>query len=121
MTLTINGVDITPYIAKGGVKWQRADIDGVNAGRVLTGEMVRNRIAIKNRLDITCRPLTLAEASNVLTAIEPEYVTVTYTSPQTGGAITKVMYSNNIPATFLIKDSIGREWWTGIEFPLIEK
>ena len=32
MVFKINGTDITPYIAAGGLKWQRQDIDGPNAG-----------------------------------------------------------------------------------------
>lgn len=121
MTLTIDGVNMVPYIAYGGVKWQRADVDGQNAGRTLAATMVRDRIAIKRRLDVTCRPLTAKEASVVLKAIEPEYVAVTYTDPAEGGNVSKIMYSNNIPAQFLMEKRDGTEWWGGITFPLIER
>ena len=33
----------------------------------------------------------------------------------------KAMYSNNIPAQFLIKTRNGKELWGGITFPLIER
>ena len=33
-------VDITPYIAHGGIKWSRNDVDGPNAGRMQNGEMI---------------------------------------------------------------------------------
>lgn len=121
MHLTIDGVDIMPYIAKGGFKWQRSDVDGTDAGRDLSGSLHRNRVATKRRLDITCRPMELAEASTVLTAIMPEWVTVEYVDPQAGSVITKTMYSNNNPATFLMAQPDGRELWEGITFPLIEK
>ena len=122
MTLTVNGTDLTPYIAFGGVLWQRADVDGPNATRSIDDAfLTRDRIAIKYRLDITCRPLTLEEASLVLSSILPEYVTVTYTDPMEGGDVTKQMYSNNIPAQFLIKTRNGKELWGGITFPLIER
>lgn len=121
MVLTVNGVNMVPYVAHGGFKWQRADVDGPNAGRGLDATVIRDRVATKIRLDITCRPLLLAEASIVLTAILPEFVTVTYTDPQVGGPLTKTMYSNNIPAQFLMKDRYGREYWTGITFPLVEQ
>ena len=92
MTLTVNGTDLTPYIALGGVQWQRADVDGPNATRSIDDAfLTRDRIAIKYRLDITCRPLTLEEASLVLSSILPEYVTVTYTDPMEGGDVTKQM------------------------------
>lgn len=121
MTLEINGVDITPYIAFGGFKWQRTDVDGEGAGRMLDGTLQRNRMATKIRLDITCRILKAAEASIVLSAIMPEWVSVSYYDPQVGSVVTKTMYSNNNPASYQIKHPDGIEWWGGITFPLIEK
>lgn len=111
---------MTPYIASGGVKWSRNDIDSVNTGRTLDGLLHRGRVATKIRLDITCRPLKASELSIVLTAIYPEYVTVTYTDPMSG-TVTKTMYSNNNPASYLFKRPDGTEWWSGITFPLVER
>lgn len=118
--LKIDGTDVTDYIANGGVQWQRSDVDGEGAGRDLTGDLRRNRVATKRRLDITCRPLTSTEAQTLLTAIMPEWVTVEYLDPQ-AGAVTRTMYSNNNPATYLMRQSDGTEWWQGITFPLIER
>jgi hypothetical protein len=121
MTLTIDGVDMTPYIAHRGVKWQRSDLDAPNSGRCLDGRLIRNRVASKVRLDITCIPLPADKARIVLTAIMPEWVTVTYTDPQLGMDVTKTMYSNNNPASFLMRRPDGTEYWDGITFPLIER
>lgn len=121
MKLTINGTDITPYVANRGVKWQRADVDASDAGRSLDGKLMRSRVASKIRLDITCIPLTAAQASVVLTLIMPEWVQVTYTDPQLGREVTKSMYSNNNPASYLMKRPDGTEYWDGITFPLIEQ
>lgn len=121
MQVLIDNVDIAPYIAKGGFKWSRNDIDEPNAGRNMSGRMLRGRVATKIRLDITCRPLTSEEAKIVLTAIMPEFVTVRYTDPQIGGMVTRTMYSNNNPAEFLMKKRDGREYWAGITFPLVEQ
>ena len=120
MTLKINGVDMTPYIAHRGVKWQRSDLDATNAGRGLDGKLLRNRVASKIRLDITCIPLTAEQASVVLTAIMPQWVKVKYTDPQVGAEVTKTMYSNNNPASYLMRRPDG-EYWDGITFPLIEQ
>lgn len=120
MILEIDGVNIVPYIAYGGVQWQRSDVDGEGAGRDLNGELRRNRVATKRRLDITCRPLTAEEAQTVLTLIMPEWVTVRYTDPQ-AGVVTKTMYSNNHPASYLMRHRNGKEYWSGITFPLIER
>lgn len=120
MVFTIDGVDILPYIAYKGLKWTRSDIDGPDAGRTMDGLMHRLRVATKIRLDITCRPLTDEEASTLLKAILPEYVEVSYTDPMEGTTVTRTMYSNNNPASFLIlKGDVGL--WDGISFPLVEQ
>ena len=121
MMLEIDGLDILPYLALGGFKWQRTDVDGEGAGRDLSGDLHRNRVATKRRLDITCRPLTTEEASVVLTAIMPEWVTVRYLDVQTNSILVKTMYSNNNPASFMMRQPDGTELWEGITFPLIEK
>lgn len=120
MVLEIDGVNIVPYIAYGGVQWQRSDLDGTDAGRDLDGKLRRNRVATKVRLDITCRPLKTSEAQIVLNAIMPEWVSVKYTDPQ-AGEVTKKMYANNNPASYMMKKPDGTEWWAGITFPLIEE
>ena len=43
MVFKINGTDITPYIANGGLQYTRNDLDGPNAGRALDGTMYRDR------------------------------------------------------------------------------
>ena len=121
MVLKVDGIDMVPYIARGGVQWQRSDVDGEGAGRDLSGTLHRNRVGTKRRLDITCRPLKSSEAKTVLTAIIPEWVSVEYYDPQVGSVVTRTMYSNNNPATYLMKKPDGTEWWGGISFPLIEK
>lgn len=117
MLLKIDGVDMTPYIEQKGIKWQRSDLDGSNAGRTMDGLMHRDRVASKIRLDITCLPLPSADAAVVLNAIYPEYVEVEYTDPMYGHSI-KTMYSNNNPATYI---DTATDLWEGITFPLIER
>ena len=120
MVFNVNGVNMLPYVAYGGFKWQRNDIDGPDAGRDLTGRLRRNRVATKVKLDITCRPLKSSEAAIVLSAIKPEYVTVEYYDPEAGTVLKKTMYANNNPAVFQIQDN-GTTWWSGITFPLVEQ
>lgn len=120
MVLRINGVNILPYVAHQGIKWQRNDLDAPDAGRTLDGVMQRARVSSKIRLDITCRPLKSDEAKIVLNAIYPEYVSVEYTDPMQG-LVTKQMYSNNNPASHMLLQPDGVEWWNDITFPLIER
>ena len=117
MMLKINGIDMLPYVVQKGIKWQRNDLDGSNAGRTMDGTMHRDRVTSKIRLDITCLPLSSEDAQIVLNAIYPEYVEVEYTDPMYGNVI-KTMYSNNNPATYI---NTTTDMWEGITFPLIER
>lgn len=121
MVLEINGVDITPYIALGGVKWSRNDVDGANAGRMESGLMERDRKATKYRFDITCRPVTAEEQAIILQLIQPVFFDVTFTDPLTNAERTSTFYSNNFPSTFLQVMPNGTEFWSGLAFPLIEQ
>ena len=120
MTVIINGTDVTNYIGYNGLKWQRNDIDSPNTGRDMSGTMHRGRVSTKIRLDITCRPLYAGELRTLLNLIYQEYVTVTYDDPMEG-TVVKTMYSNNNPAAYQGKNTDGREVWTGVTFPLIER
>lgn len=112
--------DITPYIAENGVEWQRNDLDGPNAGRTLSGLLIRDRVGIKTTLKITCRPMTSAQIATILQLIEPEWVKVKFTDPTTNSVVTKTMYSNNVPLTLRNTDGL-KDQWTGLNFPLIEQ
>ena len=120
MTLSIGGTDITPYIALGGVKWQRNDVDGPNAGRTITGTMERDRVAIKIRMDVSLTMLDSTTLATVLALIQPEYIQVSYSDPLLGSRSNVWMYSNNHPATFSHYDAQNNQWWKDITFPLIE-
>lgn len=133
--ITIDGVDITPYIAYQGVQWSRNDVDGPNAGRTMSGLMIRDRVATKIRLDIACRPLKTDELRTLLNLIYPEFVTVVYEDPMQG-LVSKTMYANNNKAQFLQKyepEETDCQWicgkdpgepyerWFNITFPLVER
>ena len=120
MRVIVDGTDITNYIGYNGLKWQRNDIDSPNTGRDMSGTMHRGRVSTKIRLDITCRPLYAMELRVLLNLIYQEYVTVTYDDPMEG-SVTKIMYSNNNPAAYQGMNKDGRELWTGVTFPLIER
>lgn len=119
MVLKIDNTDIVDYIAYNGLKWERYDVDSPDTGRTLDAKMHRGRVATKIRMDITCRPMNSTELRTLLNLILPEYITVEYDDPMLG-RVTKQMYSNNNPASYLIKKRDGRELWSGVTFPLIE-
>ena len=121
--LIIDGENFTGYIdANGGYGVARNDVDSEESGRTtMDAAMHRDRIAVKMKLTIKCRPLTGAEARKILNAIYPEYVTVTYNDPRVGIRENVTMHSNNVTSEYLFTKPDGTELWRGINFPLIER
>lgn len=121
--LRINGTDYTGFLkANGGYTISRNDVDGENSGRLaMDPTMLRDRRAVKMKVDVECRPLTGGEARQILNDIYPEFVTVDYYDPRVGLVEGVQMYSNNVPAKFLFRKPNGTMWWDGIKFPLIER
>lgn len=123
ITLIVNNIDITDYI-KGdeegdGYSVTKNDIDSPNAGRTMDGTMYRDRVATKDKIEVTCRLLTLEEGANLFSAIEPQFVSVTYYSPRTNSIKTGTFYVGDVPAQ-AVYTSEGRKWG-GIAFSLIEQ
>ena len=118
--VVVNEFDLTPYIAKNGLKWSRNDLDGPNTGRNLDGILIRDRVAIKIKLEVTCRALTYRELQSVYQAIMPEFFTVVYDDPLFGST-SKTMYSNNVRGEPLLVYSNGVEMWDNVTFPMIER
>lgn len=112
--------DIVPYIANGGLKWQRNDIDAAGSGRdTYDGLLHRDRVAQKDRFDCTLRPLTYDELHMILGWVQPQSFLVRVTDLISGTVETKTMYSNNIPATFILQRG-DTQYWSGVQIPLIE-
>lgn len=118
--LEIDNVDITPYIAYGGLEYLESDIDAADSGRTMDAIMHRGRVASKTRLDVQCRPLNDTELKTVLEAIMPEWVTVKYHDGITNTTVTKTMYSNNRKYSYVQKRKDGSVLWN-VSFPLIEQ
>lgn len=116
----IDGEDILPLIKEKGIKIGRGDVDGSNAGRVIgNAKMIRDRIGIKQRHDISLRELTTEEAKWIYNKILPEFVTVQY--DLWDGNVTKVMYSNNASAVVGAVYDDENDLYEDITFPLIEQ
>lgn len=118
----INGTDVLKWVEKGGIKWQRNDVDGSKAGRTMDATMHRGRIAIKFRADIVCIDMNRADELELMNLILPEFVTVETNLHPLYESVTAQFYSNNVPAVVQMVDpDSGESMWTGITFPLIER
>ena len=95
-----------------------SDLDG-ETNRNANGDLIRDRIATKRKLEIEYQPLDPSEISLILKAISPVFISVEYPDPQEGGVI-KTMYAGDksSPMYSIIN---GQPKWSGLKFNLIEK
>lgn len=74
-------VDLTEYIAVEGYKVSVQDVD-YESGRVASGLMVRNRKAVKRKIEVTFKAgLSSAEIHSIHNRVKAEKFKLTYTDP----------------------------------------
>ncbi|MDM8312829.1 hypothetical protein QUW36_12245 [Clostridium cadaveris] len=113
--LKINGVAIaTPKTYEVTVQ----DLDG-ETNRNANGDMIRDRIAVKRKINLEWAPLSQSEISTLLTAVSGVFFTVTFPDPQ-DGLITKTMYvGDRTSPAYQFKN--GEVKWSGLKMNFIEK
>lgn len=114
--MKINGTDIkTPSELQIDI----SDIDA-NTYRNAKGEMTRDRVATKRKLNCKWNALTVAEMSTLLTAVQDVFFTVTYLDAMIGTEQTKTFYvgDRSAPVYRLVN---GKELWEGLSMNFIEK
>lgn len=113
--ISINGVQIaTPKRYEVTV----SDLDG-ESNRNAKGELIRDRIAVKRKLNLEWRPLTQTEIQTLLNSVSDVFFTVTFPDPELG-MITKTMYvgDRTAPAYQYVN---GEVKWRGLKMNFIEK
>ncbi|MDU3412631.1 DUF6711 family protein [Clostridium sp.] len=113
--IKINGVAIaTPKVFEATV----SDIDG-ETNRNANGELIRDRVAVKRKINLEWGTLEQSEMSKILNAVSNVFFTVEFPDPQLG-LITKTMYvgDRTSPAYSYIDNKIK---WQGLKMNFIEK
>lgn len=101
--------------------WTIQDIDGKST-RNAAGTMSRDRITSKIKLAIEWGPLSNADCSKILQAIQAPFFQVTYLDAQTGGMVTKTFYAGDRSSpAYSWSDKLKKYAWSGLNFDVIEK
>lgn len=112
--LKINGVAIkTPSACQIDI----SDIDG-ETNRNARGEMVRDRIAVKRKLNLEWNALNDNEIKTLLNAVKDTFFTVEYPDPMIGGLTTKTFYVGDRNAPMY---SYKLKIWEGLTMNFVEK
>ena len=116
-----NGVEITHYIAAGGLEYQDSEINGSKDGRFMDGELSKTIIAEKDKFSFKCRPLTTAEHAAVKSALRGTYISCQYLSPNTNQPVLKTMVKGADMKSAHLFPRGDTDYWEGLSFSLIER
>lgn len=115
-SLSVNGVSLkTPKTFSVGIQ----AVDG-DSGRNAKGDMVRDYITTKRKLDIEWGPLTDSEISTILKAVSGVFFSVTYPDPMEGKMLTKTFYvGDRTSPTYSWNDKLPK--WEKLSMSFIEQ
>lgn len=85
----INNVNVTQPAE---VTYNRYDLDSEESFRSLSGEMQRDRVAVKVKLECRWNALTVQQMSQLLSAMEDVFFPIQYFDPLKGDYVVKTFY-----------------------------
>lgn len=98
--------------------WKLEDISASDAGRTEDTVMHKKRIGQVVGIELSWKNIATAEASKVLKAFNPEYITVCYLDPMEGKFETAEFYVGNRSAPMY---NAVTGLWSNVSFNLIER
>lgn len=115
--ITVDGVEIkTPS----SFSWGLQDVSDSASGRTQDALMHKNRISQKRKISLSWNYPTPAEASAILKAFNPEYVSVRYPDAMSGMDETRTFYVGDRTAPMKIW-TINNKRYSQVSFDIIER
>lgn len=113
--LIINGVSVVPPKS---FQVDVQDVDG-ETGRNANGDMVRDRITTKRKLEIEWGMLTQSECSAILNAVSAVFFSVSYPDPIAGQSTRTFYVGDRTAPAYSFTNKFKP--WSGLKFNLIER
>ena len=107
------GTQGTTVKSPSSFQWELQDVSAADAGRTEDVVMHKKRIGQVVAISLSWQNVTTAEASVILNAFNPEYITVSYIDPKEGEFVEKEFYVGNRSAP-LYNKRLGI--WSNISF-----
>lgn len=116
--IKINGITIT---SPKSMSVTISDIDSPKTTRNAKGDLVRDRVGIKRKIDLDFPPLRQSEMQVLLNAIKDQFFTVEFLDPQLG-RITRTMYVGDRSAPLYIHGNGTTDvLWENVKFNFVER
>lgn len=114
----IRSVDGQPIPCPSSFQWALEDLSASDAGRTEDTVMDKKRIGQVVKLNLEWKNISIREASTILKAFNPEYISVCYLDAKSGEYRTSIFYVGNRTAP-LYNARLGV--WSKISFNIIER
>lgn len=111
----VNGASVP---CPSGYVYNLQDVSSSDAGRTEDALMHKERIAQKVKLELSWKNVTTVECAAVLTAFNPQYISITYLDAKAGDYLTKTFYVGDRSAP-LYNARLGL--WENVSFNVIEQ
>lgn len=112
---TVDGVAVK---CPSSYTYRLQDISAPGAGRTEDTEMQKMRIGQAVKIDLVWNAVTTAELSAILTAFNPEYITVEYLDGLAGGFQTTEFYVGDRASPMY---NAAKGLWENVTFNIIER
>ena len=117
--LAINGAVVKP---PKDFKISYEDIDADSSGRNAAGQMIRDVIARKVKLELAWGPLSDSEISEILIKSSSAFFSVTYTDAFEGKMLTRIFYAGaKTSAAYSWNEKFKANKWEGLSINFIEQ
>ena len=115
--LKVNGVAVYDPST---MSWGLQDVSDSQSGRTTDAVMHKNRIAQKEKIELSWSGLTKIEISEILQAFNPEYIMLTYHNPLLNQEVTKEYYVGD-RSSVVWKWQVNNEIYEKVSFNCIER
>lgn len=103
------------------LKWSLSDLDADGSGRNQNGDMFRDRVAVKRKLECSWPSLLANEMSELLNAVSDIFFELTYPDAMTGGNRTMTCYVGDRSSPIMRPETDGTWRWGGLSMNFVER
>ena len=103
------------------LKWSLSDLDADGSGRNQKGDMLRDRVDVKGKLECTWTQLLANEMSELLNAVSDIFFELTYPDAMTGSNRTMTCYVGDRSSPIMRPETDGKWLWGGLSMNFVER
>ena len=121
LKVTKKSGEVVSLPAPDELKWNISDLDADGTGRNQNGDMFRDRVAVKRKLECSWRPLGSDEMATLLQAVDEVFFDLTYPDAMTGTDRTMTCYVGDRSSPIMRPETDGKWLWGGLSMNFVER